>query len=211
MRAAPSAAHQRGRGGGANRPSNHRAAAVRGERTGNLNEAVRRTSLEHAQRASPLHFPTPWVWIGPSQAACWGKPALACQWGGPCRRTRGYTNASSMAVERTFPCHQPRCVSGAGGRESSPLRAQGFELVALKQLVPTLSWLESHYRVASERRSSAGLVGVSSPVVPLWWRDGLGQRDGVIAVRRKLIGRHLALEAEPGSDPPRSGGTSVAT
>jgi nucleoside-diphosphate kinase len=102
-----------------------------------------------------------------------------------------------MPAERTFIAIKPDGVQrGLVGEILGRFERKGFQLVALKQLVPSRDLAEQHYGVHRERPFFAGLVEfiTSGPVVAMVWEG-----EGVIASARRLIGATKPLEAEPGT------------
>ncbi|MEB3321699.1 MAG: nucleoside-diphosphate kinase [Synechococcaceae cyanobacterium] len=102
-----------------------------------------------------------------------------------------------MAAERTFIAIKPDGVQrGLVAEILGRFERRGFQLVGLKQLVPSRELAESHYGVHRERPFFTGLVEfiTSGPVVAMVWEG-----DGVIAAARKMIGATKPLEAEPGT------------
>ena len=102
-----------------------------------------------------------------------------------------------MTVERTFLAIKPDGVQrGLIGEILSRFERKGFELVGLKQLVPSRELAEKHYGVHKERPFFGTLVDfiTSGPVVAMVWEG-----EGVIANARKMIGSTKPLEADPGT------------
>ena len=102
-----------------------------------------------------------------------------------------------MTVERTFVAIKPDGVQrGLIGEIMARFENKGFQLVALKQLIPSCELAEQHYGVHRERPFFSTLVKfiTSGPVVAMVWEG-----EGAIAGARSLIGSTNPLEAAPGT------------
>eukprot|EP00937_MAST-01D_sp_MAST-1D-sp2_P003054 g3054.t1 len=85
---------------------------------------------------------------------------------------------------------------GLVGGVVARFEAKGFELVALRQMVPSRAHLEKHYADLASKPFFPGLIDYmeSGPVVAMVWAG-----DGVVAEGRKMLGATKPSESEMGT------------
>jgi len=111
--------------------------------------------------------------------------------------TKNILQPTDNMAERTFIAIKPDGVQrGLIGEVISRFEKKGFQIVAMKLLVPSKSLAESHYEEHKARPFFGGLVNfiTSGPVCAMVW-----QGKGVIAAGRALIGATDPLKSLPGT------------
>lgn len=85
---------------------------------------------------------------------------------------------------------------GLIGKLIQRFEENGFKLIAMKFMWPTVEHLERHYAELSDRPFFGGLIKYmrSGPVVPMVW-EGIN----VVKIARKIIGATNPMDAAPGT------------
>lgn len=109
----------------------------------------------------------------------------------------------SMARERTFVAVKPDGVNrGIVGKIMTRFEDRGFQLIAMKALVPSRELAETHYAALAEKPFYPALVDFisSGPVCAMVWEG-----EEAVATARSMIGATNPRASAPGtSTSPRS-------